>query len=199
MWNQNEDNTAWRRTLRQQMIALRQALPPAAHAEASSRIVEQLEKHFEAPRVVGFCWPIKQEPDVRAILPRWAATSGTRAALPVVIAEAQPLIFCRWDSETALENDRYGIPTPVNSPQEHPDLLLIPLNAFDAAGYRIGYGGGYFDRTLAHLKPRPLCIGIGFEMNRVPTIRPAPHDQALDAIVTDMGVWKISAACDQHA
>ena len=189
MWNQGEDNTAWRRTLRQRMIALRQALPASAHAEASAAIVEHLFRHFSPPAIVGFCWPIKQEPDVRAILPRWAP-HGTRAALPVVVAENQPLIFRRWTDDTLLENDRYGIPTPTHSPQEHPDLLLIPLNAFDAAGYRIGYGGGYFDRTLSTLTPRPLCIGVGFEINRVDSIQPAPHDQALDVIVTEAGVWR---------
>ena len=71
---------------------------------------------------------------------------------------------------------------------ERPQALLIPLVAFDAAGYRLGYGGGFFDRTLDALHPRPLSIGVGFELNRVETIRPEPHDRRLDAIVTEAGI-----------
>ena len=71
-----------------------------------------------------------------------------------------------------------------------PDLILLPLNGFDAAGYRLGYGGGYFDRTLAALLPRPLAIGVGFEINRLDSIRPESHDQRLDWIVTEAGAFR---------
>jgi 5,10-methenyltetrahydrofolate synthetase len=189
----NEDNTAWRRALRRDMVARRAALSEAEHDALSARIVEHLLAALSPPRVVAFCWPIKHEPDVRAVVEQWAAL-GALAALPVVVAEDAPLAFRAWTADTPLEADRYGIPTPVAGAFVQPDLILLPLNGFDGAGYRLGYGGGYFDRTLAALSPRPLAVGVGFEINRLPSIRPESHDQRLDWIVTEAGSFRVSAA-----
>jgi 5,10-methenyltetrahydrofolate synthetase len=189
----NEDNTAWRRALRREMVARRAALSDAEHAGLSRRIVEQLLAALPVPGVVAFCWPIKHEPDVRAIVERWVAL-GARAALPVVVAEDAPLAFRAWTAETPLAPDRYGIPTPLSGEFVQPDLILLPLNGFDGAGYRLGYGGGYFDRTLAALSPRPLAVGVGFEVNRLASIRPESHDQRLDWIVSEAGSFRVSAA-----
>jgi len=189
----NEDNTAWRRALRREMVARRAALGETVHADLSARIVEHVLAALPVPQVVAFCWPIKHEPDVRAVVVRWEAF-GARAALPVVVAENAPLAFRAWTAETPLEPDRYGIPTPVAGDFVRPDLILLPLNGFDAAGYRLGYGGGYFDRTLAALSPRPLAVGVGFEINRLESIRPERHDQRLDWIVTEAGCFRVSAA-----
>lgn len=188
----NEDNTAWRRALRREMVARRAALSDAEHAGLSARIVEQVLAALPIPRVFAFCWPIKHEPDVRALVERWAAR-GVQAALPVVVAEDTPLAFRLWTPETALEADRYGIPTPVRGDFVVPDLILLPLNGFDDAGYRLGYGGGYFDRTLAALSPRPLAVGVGFEVNRLASIRPEIHDQRLDWLVTEAGAFRLAA------
>ncbi len=190
MQESNEHNTAWRRALRRDMVARRAALSEAEHDAWSARIVAHLAAALPAPRVVAFCWPIKHEPDVRAIVPHWAGL-GTRAALPVVVQEDAPLAFRHWARETPLEPDRYGIPTPMAGEWLIPDLILLPLNGFDADGYRLGYGGGYFDRTLAALCPRPLAVGVGFEINRLPTIQPESHDQRLDWLVTENGAVKI--------
>lgn len=189
----DEDSTAWRRALRRDMTARRAALSDAEHAAASAQIVGHLQAAIAVPRVLAFCWPIKHEPDVRAIVERWRR-AGCCAALPVVIAEDQPLAFREWSAETPLQADRYGIPTPTAGAWLVPDLILLPLNGFDAAGYRLGYGGGYFDRTLAALAPRPLAVGVGFEINRLPTIRPEAHDQRLDWIVTEAGAFRPAAA-----
>lgn len=189
----NEDNTGWRRVLRREMVARRAALCETEHAGLSARIVEHLLAALPVPRIVAFCWPIKHEPDVRAVVERWAAL-GAQAALPVVVAADAPLAFRLWTDETPLAPDRYGIPTPVAGDFVRPDLILLPLNGFDAAGYRLGYGGGYFDRTLAALSPRPLAVGVGFETNRLDSIRPEDHDQRLDWIVTEVGSFKILAA-----
>lgn len=189
----NEDNTARRRALRRDMVARRAALSEAEHGGLSARIVEHLLAALPVPRVVAFCWPIKHEPDVRAVVERWAMF-GAQAALPVVVVEEAPLAFRLWTNETQLEPDRYGIPTPTAGDFVRPDLILLPLNGFDAAGYRLGYGGGYFDRTLAALSPRPLAVGVGFEINRLDSIRPENHDQRLDWIVTEAGSFNISAA-----
>ena len=185
----DEDNTAWRRALRRDMVARRAALSDAEHDALSARIVAHLAAALPAPRVVAFCWPIKHEPDVRAVVGHWQAL-GTQAALPVVVAEAAPLAFRVWQAEMPLAEDRYGIPTPTAGEFLQPDLILLPLNGFDAAGYRLGYGGGYFDRTLAALSPRPLAVGVGFEINRLATIRPEPHDQRLDWVVTEAGAFR---------
>ena len=188
----NEDNTAWRRVLRREMVARRTALSDAEHDALSTRIVEHLLAALPPPRIFAFCWPIKHEPDVRAVVERWAVGGG-QAALPVVVAEDTPLAFRLWTPEAALEMDRYGIPTPTTGDFVVPDLILLPLNGFDAAGYRLGYGGGYFDRTLAALSPRPLAVGVGFEVNRLASIRPEVHDQRLDWLVTEAGAVRLAA------
>jgi 5,10-methenyltetrahydrofolate synthetase len=186
----NEDNTAWRRALRRDMVARRSALSDAEHDALSARIVAHLLAVLPVPRVVAFCWPIKHEPDVRAIVPHWAA-AGAQAALPVVVAEDSPLAFRHWAPDTPLAPDRYGIPTPTAGEWMIPDLILLPLNGFDGDGYRLGYGGGYFDRTLAALFPRPLAVGVGFEVNRLDSIRPESHDQRLDWLVTEAGAFRL--------
>ena len=190
MENPVENNTAWRPTMRREMVARRAALDVAEHARRSAAIVGHLAAALPRPAIFAFCWPIKHEPDVRAIVSHWAGC-GTRAALPVVVAEAAPLAFRHWAPETPLEPDRYGIPTPMAGEWLIPDLILLPLNGFDGEGYRLGYGGGYFDRTLAALMPRPLAVGVDFEINRLPTIRPESHDQRLDWLVTEVGAVRV--------
>ena len=174
------------------MLARRAALSASEHRALSARIVAHALAALPAPSVAAFCWPIKHEPDIRALLAAWAQ-SGARTALPVVVGEGQPLAFREWTPDTPLTLDRYGIPTPSTGEWLTPDLILMPLNGFDAAGYRLGYGGGYFDRTLAALVPRPLAIGVGFEINRIDSIRPEAHDQRLDWIVTECGAFRPDA------
>ena len=194
-----EDNTTrrrgqsheeWRKALRAEMLARRAALPAEKHRLLSAQIVAHLTANF-SPRsgaVVGFCWPIRQEPDIRAALTHWCDL-GIKVVLPVVVAPKAPLRFRAWTPETPMMSDLHGIPTSGAGDWLTPEVLLLPLNAFDAAGYRLGYGGGYFDRTLAILSPRPLCIGVGFEINRVDNIRPQVHDQKMDWIVTENGAF----------
>lgn len=190
MTTEIQDNTGWRRALRREMVARRAALSDQIHAEFSARMVRHLQAALPCPQLAAFCWPIKHEPDVRAIVGHWR-TLGGRAALPVVVEVDAPLAFREWTQSTLLEPDRYGIPTPVAGEFVTPDLILLPLNGFDGAGYRLGYGGGYFDRTLAALSPRPLAVGVGFEINRLESIRPESHDQRLDWIVTEAGAFKV--------
>lgn len=166
------------------------ALSAAEHARLSERIAAHLAD-LPAPKICAFCWPIKNEPDIRAAIERWRAT-GSRICLPVVVEPDAPLRFRAWAADEPLQPDRYGIPTPVAGDWLTPDLILMPLNGFDAAGYRLGYGGGYFDRTLAALQPRPLAVGVGFECNRAASIRPAAHDQRLDWLFTENGGFRIA-------
>jgi 5,10-methenyltetrahydrofolate synthetase len=180
---------ARRRSLRRDAIARRMALARDDHARRSQAICRLLTANFPqlAALRVGFCWPVNNEPDVRAALETWRAAGDAAfaALLPVVVAAGAALAFRPWQADTALAADRYGIPTPVAGDFLKPQALLIPLAAFDAAGFRLGYGGGYFDRTLAALRPRPLAIGVGFELSRVDSVFPEPHDERLDAVVTE--------------
>ncbi len=187
--NSTAERAARRLALRQEMRRRRAALDTPTYQAHSAAINAHL-RLLPCPRIAAFCWPIEQEPDVRAAIEFWRA-AGSRAALPVVTAPATPLAFRAWTPATPLAADRYGIPTPTAGAWLQPDLILLPLNAFDAAGYRLGYGGGFFDRTLAALRPRPLAVGVGFEINRVADIEPEAHDQRLDWIVTEEGAWKI--------
>jgi 5,10-methenyltetrahydrofolate synthetase len=180
---------ARRRALRRDAIARRKALGRDDHARRSQAICRLLIANFPqlAAMRVGFCWPVNNEPDVRAALETWRAAGDAAfaALLPVVVEAGAALAFRAWRPGTALSADRYGIPTPVAGDFLRPQALLIPLAAFDAAGFRLGYGGGYFDRTLAQLRPRPLAVGVGFELSRVDSVFPEPHDERLDAIVTE--------------
>lgn len=177
------------------MVERRLALTAEMHGKFSAAIVRHLLEQLPhlGTRVVAFCWPVKNEPDVRAAFEIWRREGG-RAVLPVVLEEGAPLAFRAWEPDNPLAADRYGIPTPTAGDWLVPDAILLPLNAFDGAGYRLGYGGGFFDRTLAALSPRPLAVGVGFEMNRVDSIRPEPHDQRLDWIVTEAGAFRTPSA-----
>jgi 5,10-methenyltetrahydrofolate synthetase len=183
---------ARRRALRRDALARRRALGRADHAQRSQDICRLLTANFPglAALRVGFCWPVNNEPDVRAALETWRAAGDAAfaALLPVVVEAGAALAFRVWRPGMALAADRYGIPTPVAGDFVQPQALLIPLAAFDAAGFRLGYGGGYFDRTLAQSRPRPLAIGVGFELSRVDSVFPEPHDERLDAVVTENGV-----------
>ena len=183
-----------RQMLRREALARRTALTPAEHGQRSQAICHHLVANFPqlASLQVGFCWPVNQEPDVRAALAAWrdAGDSAFAALLPVVLSTDAPLAFRDWHPGTVLMTDRYGIPSPAEGHFLQPQALLIPLLAFDAAGFRLGYGGGYFDRTLADSYPRPLAIGVGFELCRVATVHPQAHDERLDAVVTEAGVTR---------
>jgi 5,10-methenyltetrahydrofolate synthetase len=185
--NQGLDSAAFRSRLRRERIAARMALPAAAHADASAAIEARLEALLSArpPQVLAFCWPLRKEFDCRPLVERLIGR-GWRAAQPVVTAEAAPMAFRPWTSATPMTTDRHGIPIPAGDETVVPGIVLLPLVAFDAQGYRIGYGGGYFDRTLAALSPRPFAVGVGFELARVESVRPERHDIRLDAVVTEM-------------
>lgn len=191
--NQEPDSIAFRAELRRTKIAARQALPPLEHARASAFIEMHLATCLatrvaeRSPQTIAFCWPLRNEFDCRPLVQRLLA-QGWRACQPVVVQQEAAMIFRPWMPDTPMTTDRHGIPIPAGSDTVVPDVVLLPLVAFDAQGYRLGYGGGYFDRTLAALSPRPLALGVGFELARVDSVRPQPHDIRLDAIVTEMGM-----------
>lgn len=190
MTDQPLDRTAFRAELRRAKIAARLALPAEAHRQASARILGHLARWLgtQPPGTLAFCWPVRAEVDCRPLVPQLAA-AGWRFAMPVVEAARAPMVFRCWSPDAPMTTDPHGIPVPATAAAAPPDVLLLPLVAFDPAGYRLGYGGGYFDRTLAGCAPRPLAVGVGFDLCAVASIQPEPHDVPLDLIFTESGMF----------
>jgi 5-formyltetrahydrofolate cyclo-ligase len=189
-----EQVRAWRRTERAALIARRVAVPVAARLERDDAITVHVRAAVPdlARRHVGFYWPFKGEYDPRP-LARALHREGARLALPMVATKGRPLIFRAWRPGTRMMQGVWNIPIPAEGEEVTPDTLLVPLVGFDARGYRLGYGGGYYDRTLATMAPRPVAIGIGFENGRLATIHPQPHDVRMDLTVTEAGATGIGA------
>ncbi|MGH8721847.1 MAG: 5-formyltetrahydrofolate cyclo-ligase [Burkholderiales bacterium] len=184
----------WRRAERERLIAARVALSPDA-LEAGRRAIDaHLERGFPglAQAVLAFCWPIRNEYDARH-LARRLREAGATTALPVVVAPKSPLAFREWHPGVELAKGPLGIPYPVGSPAVAPRAVLLPMNGWDAQGYRLGYGGGFFDRTLAALQEKPLVIGVAHEQARIETIHPQPWDVPVDYVVTERGVYRRDA------
>jgi 5,10-methenyltetrahydrofolate synthetase len=133
--------------------------------------------------IISVYWPIQAEPDLR----EWMKTKweqGFRIALPVATALRQPLIFREWSPGCKMGRGLWKIPYPAEGAEVVPTVTLAPVVGFDAAFYRLGYGGGFFDRTLAQMAGRPLAIGVGYPCALIPTIFPQPHDIPMNSIVT---------------
>ncbi len=176
----------WRKDERARLIEARLAVPAARRAEMAAAIGAGLDALIGDPagRLLSFYWPFRGEPDLRG----WAASfvaRGGRTALPVVVEKAAPLVFREWKQGEPLEKGVWNIPIPASGPAVVPDIAIAPLVGFDRERYRLGYGGGFFDRTLASLRTKPMVIGIGYAASELSTIHPLPHDVAMDAIVTE--------------
>jgi len=183
--------SVWRRDRRTTLLRERAALSEDALAEMRRCIDRHLGRAFPdlARGTLVFCWPYRNEYDARhlaAALRRRGATT----ALPVVVAPRTPLVFREWHPGVPLAKGPLGIPYPVGSPSVEPDRVLLPMLGWDGDGYRLGYGGGFFDRTLAALIGRPLVIGVGYEQGFLETIHPQPHDVPADFVVTERGVYR---------
>ena len=179
---------AWRRAERERLIALRMALPAAARREMGVRITVSLRNLLtEQPGVLGIYWPFRAEFDPRPLVDALAA-AGHSVALPVVVDRKGPLEYRAWAPGEALIAGVWDIPIPEQRRIVAPSTVLAPVVGFDRGCYRLGYGGGYFDRTLAALEPRPLAIGVGFACQEIATIHPQDFDIAMDLIVTEGGI-----------
>jgi len=183
------DSLAYRAALRREKLAARVALDANTHTALSGRVAAHLAALLtaRAPQTLAFCSPVRGEFDARP-LASLLIKRGWRAAMPIVEAANAPMAFRIWTPSSAMAVDRHGIPIPLDGAIILPEIVLLPLLAFDPQGFRLGYGGGYFDRTLASLVPRPLAIGVGFELARVKDIRPQAHDLPLDMVITEGGI-----------
>jgi 5-formyltetrahydrofolate cyclo-ligase len=178
---------AWRKAERERLIALRMALSLAARREAGERIAAGIREVLaQRPGILGVYWPFRAEFDPRPLIDTLIA-GGRAVALPAVIDKKGPLEYRAWTPGEALVAGVWDIPIPEKRDIVVPATVLAPLVGFDHACYRLGYGGGYFDRTLAALSPRPLAIGVGFAAQEIATIYPQPFDIPMDLIVTETG------------
>ena len=181
----------WRKAMREKLIAARAALPAATLDEYRQRIDRSLELSFPglAHCRLAFCWPIKGEYDARHFA-RTLRERGALTALPVVVAPKKPLVFREWHPGVTLAVGALNISYPVDSPEVQPNAVILPMNGWDAQGYRLGYGAGFFDRTLASLEKRPITIGVSYELGRLETIFPQAWDIPMDYVVTERGVYR---------
>ena len=182
---------SWRKTERARLIAAREALTAAQVEDRRRRMDAHLERAFPGLGSItfAFCWPIRNEYDARHVAKTFRER-GALTALPVVVRPRAPLAFREWHPGVELARGPLDIPYPAGSSEVTPKAVLLPMNGWDAGGYRLGYGGGFFDRTLAASAPRPVVIGVTYEMARMTTIQPQPWDIPVDYVVTERGVYR---------
>jgi 5-formyltetrahydrofolate cyclo-ligase len=184
----------WRKLVRDDLIQRRTALSADARRALGERACGRLMQAVDlnAYDVLGFCWPIRGEFDVRGVAKQHLA-SGGQVALPVVVQKSGPVEFWRWHPGMPMQRGIWNIPIPEERHVLMPDVVIVPLVGFDGSGFRLGYGGGYFDRTLAAAVPRPYAIGLGYADSALQTIYPQPHDIPMNLIVTDQSDHRVAA------
>ena len=182
------DVMRWRKAERERLIALRLAIPAEERRRYSECIAKGLESVLGdvSGRIVSVYWPFRGEPDLRPWMER-LADRGATCALPMVIAPRTPLVFRAWRRGEPLQPGIWNIPVPSEGAEVTPDIVLAPVVGFDRRCYRLGHGGGFFDRTLAALPQRPRIVGVGYARLAIPTIFPQAHDIPMDLIVTEEG------------
>ena len=178
-----------KRTLRSAMLAWRSGLEEAERRAAADGLLATLrrERPIKTPAVVSGFWPIKEEIDIRPLLVE-LSNEGCQLALPVVQGKGLPLIFRAWRPGDPLEAGVFGTLQPSAKREVmEPDALIVPLLACDEEGWRLGYGGGFYDRTLAGLRAKKTitAVGVGFNDQLVPQVPHGPSDQRLDWLLTD--------------
>ena len=178
-----------RKALRTGLLTLRDGLNEGWRRAADLAIASRLDglAAIARARVIGVYAAIRSEPDLNALFESWRRR-GQQLALPIT-ERGQPLRFCRWQADTVLEADAFGVSVPVERDWVEPDCLIIPCVGFHRAGtlvYRIGYGGGFFDRTLA---ARPvMAVGVAYDVLETLGFEPAGFDIPLAAVVTESRV-----------
>lgn len=176
----------WRVQMRQALIGRRLSLDGAVRQAMGERAKRHLLETLDLRRfeTLGVYWPVRGEIDVRDLAIEHLK-SGGRVALPVVVTKSAPVEFWSWRPEMPMNRGVWNIPIPGQREVLNPEAFIVPLVGFDPQRFRLGYGGGYYDRTIAAAARRPYCVGLGYEEARLSSIFPQPHDMAMDLIVTD--------------
>lgn len=181
-----------RQALRSKLIAARQALPDRLERAVHLQNVLRVWLAGRHETAIGAYWPIKGEFDPLPALFRWSEAAPDRLiGLPVVNKVQGSLRFHEWFPGCPTELDAYNIPKPKGTDVFQPDMLLLPCVGYGPAGVRLGYGGGFYERTVLSLEPRPLTVGLCYSNGFLPLLRGAQGDLPLDALITDDGVsWQ---------
>ena len=188
-----------KKTQRQELIEQRLNMPDRLQRADLLQRVMRIWLVGRSDTMIGAYWPIKGEFDPLPALHRWKEdgelleeSQRRRIGLPVVDREKKTLQFHAWYPGCPMEEDAYNIPKPKDTEVIVPTLLFVPCVGYGAGGYRLGYGGGFYDRTLAELQPKPFTVGLGFAQGFLPDLEPEPHDVPLDALLNENGVvWPI--------
>jgi 5-formyltetrahydrofolate cyclo-ligase len=191
---------ASKKALRNQLLEERMRLPDRLERAEQLQRVMRIWLLGRDEAVIGAYWPIKGEFDPLPALHRWKEDGELldqplrrRIGLPVVDPETKTLSFHVWYPGCPMQEDAYNIPKPKDTEMIVPTLLFVPCVGYAAGGYRLGYGGGFYDRTLASLEPRPFTVGVGFAQGFIEDFEPEEHDMALDALLNENGVvWPIA-------
>lgn len=199
MNNSEEKMLPDKKTLRKQLVEQRLRLPDRAQRVEMLQRVMRVWLLGRSDTVIGAYWPIKGEFDPLPVLHRWKEDGELieqpqrrKIGLPVVDNAHQTLSFHAWYPGCPMQDDAYGIPKPKDTEVITPTLLFVACVGYAPGGYRLGYGGGFYDRTLMRLTPRPFTVGLGFVTDFLPDFEPEPHDVPMDAILNDHGVaWPI--------
>jgi len=194
------DKSEEKRALRKRLVEQRMSLPDRAQRADLLQRVMRIWLVGRPDAVIGAYWPIKGEFDPLPALHRWkedgelqGESQLRRIGLPVVDKLHGTLKFHAWFPGCPMEEDAYGIPKPRDTEVVVPTLLFVPCVGYGPGGFRLGYGGGFYDRTLAQLQPKPYTVGLGYACGFLPDLDPEPHDVPLDALLNELGVvWPIS-------
>jgi 5-formyltetrahydrofolate cyclo-ligase len=194
------DRSVEKKALRQRLIEQRLNMPDRLRRADLLQQVMRIWLVGRSDTVIGAYWPIKGEFDPLPALHRWKEDGELldepqprRIGLPVVDKVHQTLKFHAWFPGCPMEEDAYGIPKPKDTEVVVPTLLFVPCVGYGVGGYRLGYGGGFYDRTLAQLQPKPYTAGLGFAAGFLPDLEPEAHDVPLDAILNELGVaWPMT-------
>ncbi|HJV75415.1 MAG TPA: 5-formyltetrahydrofolate cyclo-ligase [Noviherbaspirillum sp.] len=178
------ENISNKSALRRMLLADRQAIAPEVRKRWDDEIASRLITWWESHRLetLGIYWPIRGEPDLREAY-KELANREVQLALPVVVSKDAPLKFLAWKPGDAMLQDAFGVAIPASGVEVIPAALLIPCLGFNKLYFRLGYGGGFYDRTLA-LSPRPLTVGVGYSQG-LAAFDADSHDVALDAVITE--------------
>ncbi len=188
-----DDIKEWRKTQCADPLLKRLAIKKMQRRRGSARVTQLLTEGFPilCSKIVRFFWPFQGQFDPRFAIHQ-IRKHGATVALPVVSRKGSPLQFREWRPGVRVSKGVFDLPVPEGIAVVRPQAMLISPVGFDSRGYRLGYGGGYFDQTFAILRSQPLKIGMASELFRIAKIQPQPYDVPMEFIVTEPGIHYVS-------